>query len=278
MNAMTDAFFQYEVRRRARYHLAGGAGLGVLIVLIVLGALHEQIAPFAIGAGGTGMPSSAPSAMHPFGTDILGRDRWSEAIHGLRFTLVTASVAFLFAFVAGALVGRLAVYLADGFGRALRIVVNVLASIPSVLLAILLVGLIGPENFISAAGLALTPAAFVRSFDDAQSHRIAAYVEYARASGVTNAVLLRRDLVHWFRSSAIREAAELFSFAVILVSTVSFFGFGALPPARDLGLVIASTSSGLPQAWWAVAGPAAFLVVLIMAARAAGGLVKDVRA
>lgn len=278
MNAMTEVFFQHEVRRRTRYHLAGGAGLGVLAVLVALGILHEQIAPFAIGAGATGAPMSGPSAAHPFGTDILGRDLWSETIHAMRFTLSTAAAAFAFGLIAGAVAGHLAVYLLGTFGRALRVVVNVAASIPAVLLAILLVGLLGSEQFVLAAGLALAPAAFVQSFDSAQAHRVADYVEYARASGVANTALLRRALTHWFRASLIRDAANLFSAALILVSTVSFFGFGAQPPARDLGLVIASASSGLPEAWWAVAGPAAFLVVLIMASRAAGGLAKGERA
>jgi peptide/nickel transport system permease protein len=278
MNAMTEVFFQREVQRRTRYHLAGGAGLGVLVVLVAVGLLHEQIAPFAVGAGGTGAPLSAPSALHPLGTDILGRDLWSETIHGLRVTLSTATAAFAFGLIAGAMAGHLAVSLLGVFGHALRVVVNVAASIPAVLLAILLVGLLGSEQFVLAAGLALAPAAFVQSFDGAQAHRVADYVEYARASGVTNTALLRRDLTHWFRASLIRDAANLFSTALILVSTVSFFGFGALPPARDLGLVIASASGSLPEAWWAVAGPAAFLIVLIMVARAAGGLGKGDRA
>lgn len=272
MNAMTQANLLYEAKSRVHNHAAGSAGLGVLIVLILLGLLHEQIAPYAVGAGGTGAALAAPSTLHPFGTDVLGRDLWSETVHGLRVTLASAVAAFLIALAAGIFAGRAAVYGPGLFGAALRVVVNVLASIPSVLLAILLVGLMGPEHFLMASGIALIPAAFVESFDHAQGHRQAAYVEYARASGVTNAALLRRDLVHWFRASLLKDAAMLFATAIIVVSTVSFFGFGALPPARDLGLVIASAAGDLPEAWWAVAGPASFLVVLIMAIRAAGGL------
>jgi peptide/nickel transport system permease protein len=277
MNAATEALFEHEARQSVRSHKAGGAGLGILIVLLLLGLLHEQIAPFAVGANAAGPPLAGPSAMHPFGTDILGRDLWSEAIHGLHVLLLTSIAAFAFAFPIGALAGRISVYLLGRFGRAIRIVVNVLAAIPSVLLAIVLVGLMGPEYFLLAAGLALIPAVFVEHFDRAQGHRNAAYIEYARASGVADSALLRRDLVDWTRDALVADAASVFSAAIIVVSTVSYFGFGALPPTRDLGLVIASASSGLPDAWWMVAGPAAFLVALVMAVRAAGGLNRSLR-
>ena len=272
MNAMSDIALEYEMRKRARYHVAGGAGLGVLTVLVLLGLMHEQIAPYAVGAGGTGAPLSEPGAAHPFGTDILGRDIWSETIHALRFTLDAAIPAFVFALVAGPFAGRMTASLLGPFGQALKIGINVLASIPSVLMAILFVAIIGTENFALAAGIALVPAGFSAGFDRAQAHRNASYVEYARASGVTDGALLRRDLKHWIRASLIAECARLLSAAIILVSTVSFFGFGAQPPARDLGLVIASARNDLGQAWWGALGPAIVLIVLVMAVRAAGGL------
>ena len=61
----------------------------------------------------------------------------------------------------------------------------------------------------------------------------------------------------------------------VIFSTMSFFGFGAKPPQRDLGLMIASARADLPEAWWTAAIPAVVLILFILTARLTAGLESD---
>jgi peptide/nickel transport system permease protein len=93
------------------------------------------------------------------------------------------------------------------------------------------------------------------------------YSDFARASGVSSMALLRRDLRHDLRYGFTRLLASRFAAVTAVFSTMSFFGFGAVPPDRDLGLMIASARAELPDAWWTAAGPAAMLILLLLVAR-----------
>ena len=98
------------------------------------------------------------------------------------------------------------------------------------------------------------------------------HAEYARATGIAVATLLRRDLTYEFRGTLAAVAARALAAVTIILSTVSFLGFGATPPARDLGLMIAAAKANLFHAWWAAAFPALALIILILCARLAAGL------
>ena len=254
--------------------LSAGA-FGLLAVLILLGALHEQVAPFAAGAAGAGQPLAPPGALRPFGTDLLGRDLWSETLHATAATLSTAAAAFGLALVFGVFAGPAAAHLAGRTGTALRAAAHVFVSIPPLLLAVLLASLIGAGNFALAAGMAAAPAAFVRGFDRASGIRAAPFAQYARAGGASGFDLLRRDLLHELRETAIGTLLRLFASIMVMVSAMSFLGFGAAPPARDLGLMIASARASLPGAWWTAAGPVLMLALIVLAARLAARPGKD---
>jgi len=74
------------------------------------------------------------------------------------------------------------------------------------------------------------------------------------------------------------SAARALAAVTIVLSTVSFLGFGAVPPHRDLGLMIAASKLYFLHAWWTAAFPAAALMILILFARLAAGLDEGERA
>jgi peptide/nickel transport system permease protein len=140
------------------------------------------------------------------------------------------------------------------------------------LLAILFSALIGQGFAAIAAGLAAAPASFGRAYDRAGVNLAAPYVAFARATGVDELTLFQRDLVSEMRDSLVPIAARAFAAVTITLATMSFFGFGAIAPVRDLGLMIAAGQSALPAAWWTALFPAAALALLILFARLAAGL------
>jgi peptide/nickel transport system permease protein len=257
---------------RAVLRTIGWSGLGLIAVAVTL---SDFLARAPADAVGIGPMLVAPSPEFPLGTDLLGRDLLSESLHGLSVTVGHALLAALIAVALGGLFGAVAARLPRHAGAVLRWAVGVLAAIPALLLAILVIGLTTREYAALAAGLAAAPLAFVRAFDRVDTHSV--HAEYARATGISAVTLLRRDLTYEFRATLALVAARALAAVTIITSTVSFLGFGATPPARDLGLMIAAAKASYLAAWWTAAFPALALLVLILCARLAAGLVEGER-
>lgn len=255
--------------------VAGWIGL-VLIAVAV--SLSDFLASAPADATGIGALLAPPSAAFRFGTDILGRDVLSETLHGLSATVRSALPATLTALVAGALFGFVAARLPRWLALSLRGAIGILASLPALLLAVLLIGLSARGWAGVAAGLSAAPFAFVRAFERARVQERATHSEYARATGISASTLLRRDLVYEFTDTILSSAARALAAVSIILSTVSFLGFGAVPPHRDLGLMIAASKLYFLHAWWTAAFPALALTVLILFARLAAGLDEGERA
>jgi peptide/nickel transport system permease protein len=251
---------------------AGAVGVTGLVALAALAGIARFIAPFAPGMLNAGQPLSYLNATNIFGADALGRDIYSETLYGLGVTMSDAGFGFLVVLAAGTIAGFLAGHALGRAGIAARIGVDVLISIPALLSAILISVLMGQGHAAIAAGLAAAPAAFARAYDRARAHLAAPYADFARATGVDGVTLFQRDLVCELRDALIPTAARAFAAVTITLATMSFFGFGAVAPVRDLGLLIAANQNALPEAWWTALFPAAALALLILSARLAAGL------
>lgn len=253
----------------------GWSGLGLIAVAVVL---SDFLARAQAGATHLGPALSPPSTLFSFGTDLLGRDMLSETLHALNATVVSAVPAAALAILTGGMFGFVAARFSAPARFAIRWAAGVLAAIPALLLAILLIGLTARGYAVLAAGLAASPLAFVRAFDRARESTNSVHSEYARATGMASSALLRRDLAYEVRDTLLSTAARALAAVTIILSTVSFLGFGAVPPHRDLGLMIAAAKPLYIQAWWTAAFPALVLLVMILCARLAAGLEEGERA
>lgn len=247
----------------------GWSGLGLIAIAVVM---SEFLARWPAGVERVGPILRAPSEQFPFGTDLLGRDILSETLHGLSVTATQAVEAAVIAVLAGALMGFIVARLPRHLAGFVRWVVASFAAIPPLLLAILIVALTARGYFGLAAGLAAAPLAFVRGFDRAHRESFASHAAYARATGISASAMLNRDLTYEFRESLLPTLARALAAVAIILSTLSFLGFGSTPPHRDLGLMIAAAKTNYFSAWWTAAFPALALVVLILLARLAAGL------
>jgi peptide/nickel transport system permease protein len=259
---------------RATLRTIGFAGLGLIAVVV---SLSNVIAWAPAGTEHIGPALSPPSMLFTFGTDLFGRGMASETLHALAVTVDTASIAMIVTIVAGGLSGFVAARLPWGLGLVLRWFAGVLTSLPALFLAILCIGLSRRGLAPLYAGVAASPLAFVRAFDRARALGSSAHAEFARATGVTAMALLRRDLTYEFRAEFLPVAARALAAVTIILSTVSFFGFGSAPPDRDLGLMIAAARETYIDAWWTATFPTIALALLILFARLAAGLEEGER-
>jgi peptide/nickel transport system permease protein len=254
---------------RGAIRATGFAGLGFVAVTV---GLTNVIARHPADTADVGNPLSPPSQRFPLGTDLFGRDLSSEVLHGLAVTVSHAALATVATIVAGGILGFIAVRFPIRAGLLLRWLAGILCTVPPLFLAILLIGLAGRDFAPEAAGLAAAPLAFIRAFDRARELARSHHAEFARATGIPPLTLLRRDLTYEIRDNFLSMATRSLAAVTITLSTLSFFGFGAAPPHRDLGLMIAAARETYFDAWWTVAFPALALMAFILCARLAAAL------
>ncbi|MGV9611322.1 ABC transporter permease [Nocardia xishanensis] len=256
--------------------LRRNAGL-IVSAAVTLLALGWALAPslFAGGDPLTGVPAEKfqpPSARHWFGTDNLGRDLYTRMVHGAGLSLTATLSAVALAVVAGALLGLLAGAIGGVVDAVAMRVVDVLLSIPALLLSLALVTALGfgTRNVAVAVGVSLI-ANFARVMrSEVLRVRRAVYVEAAHASGVRWYAVLARHVLPNSYQPVLALAAVEFGMAVLSVSALSFLGYGAEPPTPEWGSLISEGRNYLATAWWLTTLPGLVIIGVVLAAQRLG--------
>ncbi len=191
--------------------------------------------------GDSSLSFTGPSLAHPFGTDRLGRDLFARAVYGAGTTLTATLVAVLIAFGVGTVVGLVAGYLGGAIDAATMRVIDVFLSIPSLLLAMVIVSVLGysTDNIAIAVGIS-SIAAFARVMR-AEVLTVAGkdYVKAAYGVGVRRPAVVLRHVVPNSLNSVLALAALEVGTAILAVASLGFLGYGAPPPEPEWGLLVA---------------------------------------
>lgn len=258
-------------RRRLLRFLARRPGLvlsTVFAVLVVLAAFAPTL--FTSRDPLTGVPAeffSPPSAQHWFGTDELGRDLFTRVVHGAHLSLQATLVAVAVSFVVGGSLGLLAGFRVGWVESAIMRFVDVVLAIPNLFLALAFVTALGygTVNVAVAVGLAGT-GSFARVMrSEVLRVRQSVYVEAARASGVRWYAVLGRHVLPNAIGPVLVLATLDFGTAILAVSSLSFLGYGAPPPAPEWGTLIAGGRNYLAAAWWLTVLPGLTIAATVLA-------------
>jgi peptide/nickel transport system permease protein len=241
------------------------AMIGLALFWAVVPGLFTWYDPIA------GVPAEklqAPSAYHLFGTDAVGRDLFARVVHGSVHSLSGAFVAVAVGLVLGTLLGLLAGSVGGVLDEAVMRIVDVLLSVPGLLLALTVIILLGPGtvNVAIAVGVG-SVAAFGRlSRSEVVRVRRADYVEAAFGSGGRFLAVLWRHVLPNSLGPVIALAALQFGMAILAISTLGFLGYGAEPPTPEWGLLISEGRNYLATSWWLTTLPGAVVVTVVLAA------------
>jgi peptide/nickel transport system permease protein len=248
----------------------------MLAVVVLVGALAPLIAvsPTRMDVAAR---LTAPGAAHWFGTDDMGRDVWSRLTHGARLSLLVGLAVVGLAFAAGLVAGLLAGYFRRLDNPIMRVMDGLMA-FPAIILAIALMASLGPSvaNVIVALGVVYSPrvARVVRG--SVLVVRETAYVEAARALGVSDLTLIRRHVVPNILSPVVVQASFVFAAAVLTEAALSFLGVGVPPYVPSWGNSLAEGRLYLQQAPWLVLCPGAAIMVTVLGLNLVGDAVRDV--
>ncbi|MFG2454135.1 ABC transporter permease [Streptomyces sp. M41(2017)] len=248
-------------RRRLLRFLVRRPGLlasALVVVLIVLAAFWPDL--FTSRDPLHGVPSEnfrAPDGAHWFGTDELGRDVFSRVVHGAQLSLKATLLAVAVAFVVGGLTGLVAGFVGGWVEDVLMRVVDVLLSIPSLFLSLALVTALGYGTVKVAVAVGIASVAGFARVTRAEVLRVrqAVFVEASRSCGARWYTVLGRHVLPNAVGPVIVLATLDFGAAVLAVSSLSFLGYGAPPPAPEWGTLIADGRNYMANAWWLTALP-----------------------
>ena len=192
---------------------ASAFGTSIVLLFILLAVLAPWIAPYAPTDQIYADVRQGPSVTHLFGTDHLGRDIFSRIIHGARSILSLTGLGALLAVAAGTAFGLLSGYIGGWFDEALMRVFDSLLAIPALLLALVLLGTVGPSraSVLAVIAVVYTPivARVVRSETLALKSR--GFVESARLQGERLPRILLREILPSVLPALSVEAALRFS-------------------------------------------------------------------
>jgi peptide/nickel transport system permease protein len=252
-------------------------GLVLVVVNAVVALTAPLLAPFSPIQTDALAAIEGPSGAHLLGTDQLGRDVLSRVLYGGRYALLVSLTAAVLAVGVGTVLGCLAAYRRGWFDEVLSRVLDAVLSLPAILALLVVVTVLGSGApvIVLAATVVYCPAV-IRVVRAAAFGIVGLdYVTAARARGEGFWPTMVREIWPNIIDVVMVEFAMRASWIVLLVSSLSFLGFGADPPTPDWGLMVSENRTMMTVVPSATLGPIVALASLIVGLNlAADGIAK----
>lgn len=245
------------VRAALRLPLSGKVGLALVLFWIFVAAFGPWIAPYPPGAFANREVFAEASAQFWLGTDFLGRDVLSRLLSGARFTVGLSAIAVALAACIGTGLALTAAVSPRWADEALSRTMDALISIPSKILALVLVAAFGSSIVLLTLIIAFTyvPGNYRIARSLAVGLARLDYVEVARARGEGRLYLALVEVLPNMIRPLFADIGLRFVFIVLLLSGLSFLGLGLQPPDADLGSLVRENTSGLAEGALAIIAP-----------------------
>lgn len=249
--------------------LVGAVLLAVVVAACLVGAFWTPFDPAAFSVRAR---LQAPGPLHPFGTDEFGRDVLSRVLAGGHLSLATGFGAMAISLGFGVPLGLLAAFHRGWTDEVIMRGVDLLISLPPVLLGLLVLAVTPPGllKTIGAVGLVYVPILVRLTRAVALGLLEEEFVQAARARGEGALPILWHEVLPNAWPPIIVECGLRVTFAILLGSALSFLGLGPQPPASEWGLMIAGGRDFLTQAPWICLAPGLCLCVLLVSVNLVG--------
>ncbi len=256
--------------------------VGILILAVLAAIFAPWIAPYDPNQqnllGRLRPPGTVSRSFHYLlGSDELGRDLLSRAIHGARVSLIVAFASVVLSGTLGTVLGMIAAYRRGWIETIVMRVVDVFLSIPAVLLAIITVAVLGPSllNVIMVLALTRWPRYARVAYGQTLSVANMPYVKLAALMGAGAwRILLRHILPNIVGAVSVVATLE-FGLMILFEAGLSFLGLGVQPPTASWGAMLSTGRNYVATAWWVATLPGFCLFVLVLAVNLTGDAVRD---
>jgi peptide/nickel transport system permease protein len=255
--------------RRPSVLLVGSVVLALVMAACLIGTVWTPFDPAAFSVRFRMQP---PTPLHPFGTDEFGRDVLSRVLAGGYLSLATGAGAMAISLVLGVPLGLFAAFHRGWTDEAIMRGVDLLISLPPVLLGLLVLAVTPPSilKTIGVVGLVYVPILVRLTRAVALGLLQEEFVQAARARGEGALPILWHEVLPNAWPPIIVECGLRVTFAILLGSALSFLGLGPQPPASEWGLMIAGGRDFLTQAPWICLAPGLCLCMLLVSVNMVG--------
>jgi peptide/nickel transport system permease protein len=237
------------------------------------------LVPYAPNDAVTTAAHLAPSTSHWFGTDRLGRDVLSRVLAGAASVLSIAPAATAIAVTAGTVIGLVTGYLRGWTDDVGMRVVDAMLTLPTIIIAVVAVGLLGRSEIVVTLVIAVTftplVARVVRS--SVLSERERQYVEAAQIRGEGRLWILGREILPNVTGPIVVEGTVRLGYAIFSASALAFLSLGPQDPSPDWGLTIAENRPFIETQWWTVLFPALAIASLIIGINLVAEALREAR-
>lgn len=246
--------------------------LALIVLVAVAGPFIYDVDPFDM----VGRPSVPPSSRFPLGTDVSGRDILAGLIHGARVSLLIGVTASLIATAIGLVIGALAGYYGGAIDNVLMRATDFFLTIPSFVLAVVLVAIFSPSLVSVTAAIAAVSWPSVARLARAEfiAQRDRDYVLACRALGMSDGEIIVRQILPNALPPVIVVSSLMVATAILTESGLSFLGLSD-PNLVSWGYMIGVARTVLRVAWWMPAIPGVTILVTVLCINLVGEGLND---
>ena len=265
--------------RRFRRNRLAMAGLAIMAILYWVTLLAPFLAPFDPNFQGDIVLNRylPPAAEHLFGTDKFGRDIFSRVLYGARISLTIGFLAVAISISLGVMVGAVAGYFRGFVDTAIARLIDMLLSIPRLILLLVVIAIFEPSIFLIVAVLGVTgwegSARIVRG--QFLQLREQEFVQAARALGYSDGrIMLRHILPNTLAPIIVIDTLNIGN-TILLEAALSFLGLGVQPPTASWGSMVSDGRAAMITAWWISTFPGLAIVLTVISFNLLGDGLRD---
>lgn len=277
----SESQLSVAVRRLKRSYTAL-FGLGIVILLILVAAFADVLAPYSPTLNSSNETFQHPNVQHLLGTDQFGRDMMSRIIHGSRVSLAVGLSSVLLAIFVGVPLGIIAGFYGGKLDTLIMRSMDLILAFPVILLAIVIMimftptaGLLGAMKVILAIGIVRIPiyARLVRG--SVLSIKEKEYVEACRALGQRVSKILFRHILPNCLAPIIVAGSLSIATAIIVEASLSFLGVGTQPPTPSWGWDLKANVAWIQENPWLALGPGCAIFITVLGFNLLGDGLRD---
>ncbi len=266
-----------EALKRLRKNKTAMAGLLIIAFLFLVAIFAPLIAPYGYQEQDYSAVRLGPSLQHPFGTDHLGRDIFSRCVWGTRYSLPIGILCTVAGLIIGGGLGLVAAYFGGKTDNVIMRFIDIIQSIPSILLCIALVAILGNGMWqLIVAIVAGTIQGMTKSVRAAVFMvRNNDYVDSSKSIGVSNFQIMIRHLVPNAVGMIVINAIGVVSSSILTISSLSYIGVGLVSPTPEWGAILSEGKQYMAVAPHMVLFPGLMIAITVVAFNLFGNGLRD---
>lgn len=255
----------------------GVVAVAFLALCAILAIVAPWVTPHDPNAQNLQAILQYPNSAHWLGTDDLGRDVLSRLIAGTRVSLVAALQATLIAVIFGVPLGLISGFFGGWVDRSIMFVNDAIMAMPGLLLAIAIVGMLGPglTNAMIAIGIVFVPRILRIVRGSVMEIKEETYIEASRSIGTPTGRIIRQHVLRNVRSPLIVGISLLTGRAMLNEASLSFLGLGAQYPESSWGEMLGRAFPFVDRAPFLIVFPGIAIALVVLAFNMAGDSLRD---